>query len=187
MTGESTPTKLETEARQLTRMMDEKSASKSIGIPAHLAGTAAESDEDDDANDGGTGPSNTLESIRSRAGSTFRTMDDVEREQTPLSSNADPVAIPGLLYLPQESSVPKRGVPTPRGNKRSAEMNFLGGVMTEMLDVMKGKRDQATNAANESRMSSLEDAFKASTEATNNTLSAIQQQVREPLHLIYLM
>ncbi|KAI9330661.1 hypothetical protein BD770DRAFT_44734 [Pilaira anomala] len=62
-TGNPTLTRIEKEARQLTKMMDEKAGSKSIGIPAHLVGTAAESDEESDT-DGGAGPSNTLESIR---------------------------------------------------------------------------------------------------------------------------
>ncbi|KAI9325903.1 hypothetical protein BD770DRAFT_432848 [Pilaira anomala] len=142
-TGNPTLTRIEKEARQLTKMMDEKAGSKSIGIPAHLVGTAAESD-------GGAGPSDTLESIRSRPGR---------------GSCCSSRVIESFWRFN-----PKRGVPTPRGNKRNAEKNFLGGAITEMLDIMKGKRDQAAiaaAAANEGRIATLENAFKASIEASN--------------------
>ncbi|KAI9366623.1 hypothetical protein BD770DRAFT_468375 [Pilaira anomala] len=181
-TGNPTAARIEREVRQLNAMIDKKAGSKSIGIPAHLVQTVAEFDEEEGGSDGGAGPSNTLESIRSRPWSTFRrrTMDDIEREQTPLFSSAVPVALPGLLNL-SESPMPKRGVRTPRGNKRNAKMNFLEGAITEMLDIMKGKRDavnavnaaNAANAANERRIASLKNTF----EATNAALSVMQQQM----------
>lgn len=180
MTGETTPNDVERDARQLNRMIDEKIASKGIGLPAHLADTDAVSSEEED-DDEGTGPSNTLDTIRGRSGSTFRTMEDIGRENTPLENQVPAVATPGLNL--HENAFPRRGIPMPRGVKRNNEMNVLGGIMTEMLDVFKGKRDQAINAANECRMSSLEDAFRASTAATNASFSLLQQQVRKPFYL----